>query len=99
MSPTSLRKTKLTAWHGLQAAKMPKHSLERHLVVAAFAVAPYSAAKKTRKSMYALHGETFEAVMPQKRVRYLAEQVCRLCPDRPDPRSVSCDTTTLQEAS
>lgn len=59
----------------LQAAKAPKHSLERHVLVAAFAVAPYSAAKKTRKSMYALHGETFEAVMPQKHVRYLAEQV------------------------
>ena len=60
----------------LQAFKMPKHSLERHLLVAAFAVAPYSAAKKTRKAMYGLHGETFEAVMPEKRVRFLAEQVC-----------------------
>ena len=58
-----------------QAARKPRHSLERLLLVTAFAIAPYSAAKRARKPIYPVLGETFEAVMPEKRVRFIAEQV------------------------
>ena len=45
------------------------------LLVAAYAVSPYSAAKRVRKPMYAVLGETFDIVIPEKRVRFFTEEV------------------------
>ena len=38
----------------MQAAEMPTGSLERLLLVAAYAISPYAAAKRVRKPMYAM---------------------------------------------
>lgn len=68
--------TLLTAFaYEAQAAQRPKGGIERLLLVAAFAVSPYAAAKHVRAPMYPLLGETFELVIPEKHVRFIAETV------------------------
>ncbi|KAK9809121.1 hypothetical protein WJX72_009685 [[Myrmecia] bisecta] len=59
-----------------QAAECPQGSVERMLLVAAFAVSGYSGtAGRTSKPFNPLLGETFEFVCPEKGFRFIAEKV------------------------
>lgn len=58
------------------AAKFPKHSIDRLLRVAAFAVSAYSSTVgRTAKPFNPLLGETYELVHVEKGFRFLAEKV------------------------
>lgn len=58
------------------AAKLPKHSIDRLLRVAAFAVSAYSSTVgRTAKPFNPLLGETYELVHVEKGFRFLAEKV------------------------
>lgn len=60
----------------LQAATLPKGSVERMLYVCAFAVSGYSGtARRTIKPFNPLLGETFEFVCPEQGMRCLIEKV------------------------
>ena len=58
-----------------QAAELPKDSVDRLLKVAAYALTPYAAARRAKKPLFCVPGETFEAVYPTKGVRYISEAV------------------------
>ncbi|CAL5227336.1 g10279 [Coccomyxa viridis] len=54
------------------AAQQPKGSIERLLLVAAFAQSAFQAVGKL-KCMYPISGETYELVLPEKKMRILVE--------------------------
>lgn len=60
-----------------QAAREPAGSIERFLLVAAFAVSGYSStAGRTSKPFNPLLGETYELVHAEKGFRAIVEKVC-----------------------
>jgi hypothetical protein len=63
-----------------QAARMPKHSLERLLKMAAFAISIYSTIQRTQKPFKNLQNSTYELVYPEKGIRAVSEKVCLQCP-------------------
>ena len=61
----------------MQAAQSPTGSIERFLLVAAFAVSGYSStAGRTVKPFNPLLGETYELVHAEKGFRAIVEKVC-----------------------
>ncbi|KAK9916628.1 hypothetical protein WJX75_005072 [Coccomyxa subellipsoidea] len=58
-----------------QAAAVERCSLERLLLVTAFAVSAYSGVKRTCKPFNALLGETYELACPEKGFRFISEKV------------------------
>ena len=61
----------------LQAAELPKGSLDRLLKVAAYATASASSfhTERVGKPLFSFPGETLEMVLPEKGVRYIVESV------------------------
>ncbi|KAK9916529.1 hypothetical protein WJX75_003761 [Coccomyxa subellipsoidea] len=55
-----------------QAAEHPKRSMDRLLLVAAFAMSAFQAVRPMRASL-PIMGETVEVVLPEKKMRFLAE--------------------------
>ncbi|EIE26339.1 hypothetical protein COCSUDRAFT_58876 [Coccomyxa subellipsoidea C-169] len=55
-----------------QAAEKPKGSIERLLLVAAFAVSAFQAVRPMRASL-PIMGETVEVLLPEKRMRFMVE--------------------------
>ena len=62
----------------LQALTTEPQSLERLLLVTAFAVSAYSGVKRTQKPFNAFLGETCEFACPEKGFRFFAEKACGL---------------------
>ena len=58
-----------------QAASLPKHSLERLLKMAAFAISIYSTIQRTQKPFKNLQNSTYELVYPEKGLRAIGEKV------------------------
>ncbi|BDA41111.1 Oxysterol-binding protein-related protein 1B [Coccomyxa sp. Obi] len=58
-----------------RAAASERCSLERLLLVTAFAVSAYSGVKRTCKPFNALLGETYELACPEKGFRFISEKV------------------------
>lgn len=56
---------------------MERCSLERLLLVTAFAVSAYSGVKRTCKPFNALLGETYELACPEKGFRFISEKARR----------------------
>lgn len=64
----------------MQAATLPKGSIERMTHIAAFAVSGYSGSgRRTIKPFNPLLGETFEFVCPEQGMRCLIEKVGPCC--------------------
>ena len=62
----------------LQALPAEPQSLERLLLVTAFAVSAYSGVKRTQKPFNAFLGDTCEFACPEKGFRFFAEKACGL---------------------
>lgn len=60
---------------GVQAAELPRGSLERLLKVTAFAVSIYSCVYRPFAPCRSPKGETFEIVAPDKGIRCIGEKV------------------------
>lgn len=60
---------------GLQAAQSGKHSRERLLLVAAYAVSIYSNLVRATKPFKDLQNSTFELVYPERGYRMIGEKV------------------------
>ena len=61
----------------MQAAELPKGSLDRLLKVAAYAAAaayPFHT-ERVGKPLFSMPGETMEVVLPEKGLRYIVESV------------------------
>lgn len=73
----------------MQAADLPKGSLDRALLVAGFALSHYQSTLRGSKLAIPAMGETFDVVLPEKGVRVLSESVLQ---DYKDFRStLACD--------
>ena len=77
-----------------QAAKKPKHSLERLICVAAFASSVYSTIQRTQKPFKNMQNSTYELVYPEKGLRCIGEKVqchpvCMQCLHVPPQLSLS----------
>ena len=61
----------------MQAAELPKGSLDRLLKVAAYAAAAAYSFHTGRvgKPLFSMPGETLEVVLPEKGLRYIVESV------------------------
>ena len=60
----------------LQALAAEPQSLERLMLVTAFAVSAYSGVKRTQKPFNAFLGETYEFACLEKGFRFFAEKAC-----------------------
>lgn len=60
----------------VQAALKPAQSLERHILVTAFAISMYNTIKRVQKPFKNLEQATYELIHREKGLRCIGEKVC-----------------------